>query len=342
MGDPGSYAKVVPLMRYLKSRLLGPKVRDLSPPLSEAVAVVRDSIYSKAAEAKDLGSLERALSQLYFSMVDEAYGLSPPEAARIASAFGRVVELEDLMIVARALAEGEQLPQWLPSSEWRMASTQAVLQELSVSPTITRLPELVRDRDLRKAVEGALEAYSELRQGEAFTFYSLVGSSLMLRTASEGLDKQDALAVENVVCPLVEERAALGLLEAWALRLNPKTFMRAIEGPRVCGVDWDFVAGAYERGMEGDVAALAVDASAAFRYVKLEGRSLWDLMLSVRRSGRSAAVRQANAAFEGYPFSPAIIAGGLTLLMLEMDDVRTALGSIILGLKQDEFSHSVL
>ncbi|MFP3081067.1 MAG: V-type ATPase subunit [Acidilobus sp.] len=341
---PGSadYARLVPVLRYMKSRMLGPKLKEIAPPLSEAVMALRESLYSRAAEAKDPESLERALAAVYFSNLEEVYRLAPAEARGLINAFGRLRELEDIMTVARALAEGQPPPRWLPSMEWGLSSTAHVLQELEASASLSRLQEAVRDRDLKGAVAMALEAYTDLRQPEVFTFLSLLGGSLVLRGALAAVGGPEAKDVERIMCPLVEERAALGLLEAWALRLNPKTFARAVEGPKVCGVDWALLAAAYERGLEGEVTGLVMDVSPALRYVKLEGRSVKELMDSARRSARLAAHRASLAAFEGYPFTPALVAAALTLLTLEVDSVRALVGGIMLNLTQEELEQAVI
>ncbi|ADL19835.1 V-type ATP synthase subunit C [Acidilobus saccharovorans 345-15] len=341
MAGPADYAKVVPLLRYLKSRMLGPKVRELAPPLAEAVAVLRDSMYAPVAEAKDLEGVERALASLYFSTVEEVYRLSPDEAKGLAAAFAKAKEVEDLMIVARAIAEGQRPPRWLPSAEWRLGSMAYVLQEVEASPTMTRLQEVVRDRDLAKTLAMASEAYAELRQPEVFTFFSLTGSFIMFRSAVAGFTSKDVGDVESVVCPLIEERAALGVLEAWAIRVNPKTFARAIEGPKVCGVSWDLMAAAYERGFEGELSGLILDVAPLLRRSRLEGKTRRELMVSVRRSARLAAQRAAEAVYEGYPFTPALVAAALTLLMLEVDNIRSALSGIMLNLTQEELEQAL-
>ncbi len=336
MGSPAAYAKVVPRLRLLKSGLLGERVRDLSPPLLEALSALRDTVYASIAEAKDLSSLERLIAARFFSTVDELIKLSPSEAVEIVRSFALVREAEDLLTLARAVADGSPLPRWLPSMEWSSSELPYLLSEIETSPSITRLPELIREPLLRSSLSGALQAYAETKSPEAFTWYSLAAQASILSRALEGLEGQDAVETQKIVCPLFEERLALAALQAWALRVSPRTLARGLPLRALCGTNVNAIASAYERNVESDVVSLATELLGLLRHVRLEGKELRDVMASARKTARVSAVRSAAAAFEGYPYTPALIAAGLVLLWVDLDNLRTALLGIGLGLSQQE------
>lgn len=336
MGSPAAYAKVVPRLRLLKSGLLGGKVRDLSPPLMDALSALRETVYAPVAEAKDLSSIERAIASRFFATIDELAKLSPAEAVQLVRSFALAKEVEDLMTLARAVTEGSSLPSWLPSVEWSSSEIRYLLSEMEASPSLTRLPELIKDATLRASMEGALQAFADVKSPEAFTWYSLAAQASILDAALRSLEGQDAVETMKVVCPLVEERLALAALQAWALRVSPRTVARVLPLRRTCGVNASAVASAYERNIESDVVSLSTELSGLLRYVRLEGKTLRDLMASARRTARVSAVRAAAAAFEGYPYTPALIAAGLVLLWVDLDNLRAALIGIGLGLTQQE------
>ncbi|ESQ20625.1 MAG: Archaeal/vacuolar-type H+-ATPase subunit C [uncultured Acidilobus sp. CIS] len=342
LGSPSAYAQVVPRLRVLKAGLLGPRVKDLSPPLAEALASLRDTMYSGIAEAKELRLVERKLAQQYFGVVDELEGLAPDEAKGLVRAFAEARETEDLMTLARALAEGLRLPAWLPSLEWSRSSIRDLMPELEASPSLTRLPDLLKGGPLRKTMARALEAFSEVKSPEAFTWYSLSARLAAIQEALEPIGGQDRTDAEKVICPLVEEWASLAALQAWALKVNPRTFARALPQRPLCGVQWASLAEAYERNLSEDIASLITELSKMVRRVKVEGRSLRDVMSSVRRSARVAAMRSAMAVFEGYPYSPALIAATLLLLTIDVDNLRAALLGIGLGLTPAELEAAIV
>jgi hypothetical protein len=342
LGSPSAYAKVVPRLRLLKAGLLGPRVKDLSPPLAEALASLRDTMYSGIAEAKELRLVERRLAQQYFSVIDELEGLAPDEAKGLVRAFAEVKEAEDLMTLARALAEGLRPPAWLPSLEWSRSSIRDVMPELEASPSLTRLPDLLKSGPLRKTMAGALEAFSDIKSPDAFTWYSLSARLAAIQRALEPIGGQDRSDAEKVLCPLVEGWASLAAFQAWALRVNPRTFARALPQRPLCGVRWASLAEAYERNLSVDVVSLATELSQMMSRVKVEGRGLRDVMSSVRRSAGVAAMRSAMAAFEGYPYSPALIAAALLLLTIDVDNLRAALLGIGLGLTQAELEVAIV
>jgi len=337
LGSPSAYAQVVPRLRLLKAGLLGPRVKDLSPPLAEALASLRDTMYSGIAEAKELRLVERRLAQQYFSVIDELEDLAPDEAKGLVRAFGEMKEAEDLMTLARALAEGLRPPAWLPSLEWSRSSIRDVMPELEASPSLTRLPDLLKSGPLRKTMAGALEAFSDIKSPEAFTWYSLSARLAAIQMALEPIGGQDRTDAEKVLCPLVE-----GWAQAWALRVNPRTFARALPQRPLCGIQWALLAEAYERNLGVDVVSLATELSQVMSRVKVEGRGLRDIMSSVRRSAGVAAMRSAMAAFEGYPYSPALIAAALLLLTIDVDNLRAALLGIGLGLTQTEIEVAIV
>ncbi len=336
MGSPSAYAKVVPRLRLLKAGLMGAKVRELSPPLAEALSYLRETMYSPLAEAKDVKSIERGIAGLFFSAVDDLLRLSPEEAASVVLSFGLAREVEDLLTISRAVAEGSSLPLWLPSMEWPSSEVGYFLGELEASPSTSRIPDLVREPRLRAALTGAIQAYAETKSPETFTWYALGAETAIFNTALESLEGQDRVSAQAVVCPLVEERVALAALEAWALRLNPRTLARSLPPKAVCGINTGAIASAYERNLESDVVSLSMELSGLLKHARAEGKSLKEVMRSVRRTARVSATRAAAAAFEGYPYTPALVAAGLVLLSIDLDNLRTALVGIGLGLSQSE------
>ncbi|MGC9071440.1 MAG: V-type ATPase subunit [Acidilobus sp.] len=336
MGSPSLYAKVVPRLRALKAGLLGPRVRDLAPPLAEALASLRESAYSSISDAKDIRTLERKIAQLFFSAVDELDRLSPDEAKPLVSSFALMREVEDIFTVARALAEGSSLPKWLPSVEWSSSEIGNVIAELEASPSITRLPDTVKGSQLRRLLTEAMQAFSEVKSPEVFTWYSLSAQASTLLRALDSIGGQDRVETEKVICPLIEERVGLAAVEAWVLSVNPRTFARVLPERTICGLSWAALSSAYERNLGADVISLAMDVSGILRYVKAEGKGPRDIMASIRRTARVTAVRAANAQYEGYPYTPALLAAALVLLSVDLDNLRSALLGIGLGLTQQE------
>ena len=342
MASPSRYAKLVPRLRILRAGLLGERVRELGPGPAEALAALRDTIYAPASEAKDAASFERALARVYYSLVDEVASMSPDEARPVVEALPRVRELEDLMTVARSLAEVGRPPEWVPSVEWPRSALRRVLEELEASPTLSRLFEAASQSPaLRPHAAGASEAFGELKTPAAFTWYSFVGAASIVRSAVASASGIDRDQVEKVLCPVLEGYAAQGLVEAWALRANPRAVTRALEGPEVCGIRWPSLASAYERGFGGELAPFVQEVAELFRYVRLEGRTPQEVMASARRSWVNSARRAADAAFSGYPFTPALAAAAIVLLTIDVDSVRLSVGSLLMGLRPEEFQQAI-
>ncbi len=338
MGSPAAYAKVVPRLRILKASLLGSRAKELGPTLTEAMGMLRDTVYSQAAEAKDPRAAEAALARAFFSAVDSLEHMAPEEAAGVVTVVARAQEAKDLAAMARALAEGSQLPSWLPSFEWSRSPLSRLAEDLSVSPTLGRLADIAPSYgDLGKLITEAVELYGELKDPAAFTWHSLVATARTYTDAINSVPRVDVDPVERSLCPLLEEAAALGLLEAWGARVPPRLVEEAYSDLKACRLPWNSMAASYERSLGGEAMALAQEVSGYFRFVRLEGRTLSDLMQSARRTARIAAQRAAEAIFSAYPFTAGLVAAAAVLLYIDYENVRTALLSLMMSLQPEEF-----
>ena len=88
----------------------------------------------------------------------------------------------------------------------------------------------------------------------------------------------------------------------------------------LCGLDWRSLASLAAR--EEDPAALAAALRQVLRDVRLEGATPAEQAASAVRWGRVASRRRAEAAFLGYPFHAGLVAAGLLLARMEMEDLR--------------------
>jgi vacuolar-type H+-ATPase subunit C/Vma6 len=107
----------------------------------------------------------------------------------------------------------------------------------------------------------------------------------------------------------------------------PPRLLEVVMGRRltVCGVTVEELKGIYER--EADPISLAGELKSLLKDVKIEGKSVQEILYNSLRSSRQKLKARALSSMSGYPFNPAFITASLVLLKLEVETLTFILSS---------------
>lgn len=324
MSAPG-YARVVPVLRVLYSRLYGSeRIRELAATasLDDVLSGIRDSLYGHAAEQRLPERVAAEMYRIYHGIVSRVASLAPPQGEGVALYFTRADELEDSMVLAYRASSGQPGGAGgLPTAAVRGTLAWRAAQEPDVASSVQRLLEAA-PRWLRPLLATAERAASSQRDSWVFLLARPALKALLLWDALERAEARGRVEVSRILCPALRAEAAAAALNAVALGAGGRSLEAAWRpAPRgLCGLDWAAAAAAAAR--EEDPSAVAAALRQSMPDLRLEGRAPLEQAAAAIRWGRLAARRRAEAAFQGYPFHAGLLAAGLLLARLELEDLR--------------------
>lgn len=344
MGSPSTYAKIVPRLRYLKSTLIpSDKLRELSPPISDIYAYLRESKYKNVSDTKNAEDAEKEIMKRFYSAVDEIASFTPSESIDLALSFAREDEINDSLLVLRGIVENKEINKnALISLLWSQSSLNKILAEPDSLAGVQRYLEISsRYKHIYNSLKDAYAFYNELKDSSVITWYSLAATSNLYSESLSKLNSIDKDAVSRTLCPIIEGKIALGLMQSSLLKIPTRVVETSFTKINVCNITWNKIGNIYERE-SGDVMALATSLRDQFKYIKIEGRKENEIMDSIRKSSYLSAKRKAEAVFQSYPFSPSLISAALILLKLEINNLKTIIISSYLRLSKEEYENLLI
>ncbi|MCE4612388.1 MAG: V-type ATPase subunit [Desulfurococcales archaeon] len=342
MGSPADYAKVVPRLRALKARLVGDdKFRELAAvaKIDDALAIVRETMYSRALEAKTLYGMQERMMAIFWENASPLKELLPERSRLIVEAFLREEELKDLLVMLARIVQGRPSIWGLPTARIEGTLAKRVASDPEAVSSQTGFLDAVKDSWAGRPVEEALQAYRETGDPAAILWSHTPLSAAAYSQALKSLDPGDRIGAERVLCPIIEYKLVSSLIQAKSMDLEPRVVDRLLSGISQCGIEWKLYRQAYDR--EPGPLELATSLRELAKVVRLDGRGMDEIMESARRSFKLSLKRACAAAYSAYPFTPALAAAGVALLRINMEDMLAALQSIILGLKADEYAQAM-
>jgi len=339
LGSPSIYAQIVPRLRYLKSTLISPdKIRELSPQLIDIYASLRETKYKTVSETKNVQDAEREIMKRFYSAVDEISRYTPKEAVNLTLAFAREDEINDSLLILRSMAEGKEVDKSnLTSLIWSQSSLSKILAEPDSLAGIQRYLEMsLKYKHIYNVLKDAYAYYNELKDSSVITWYSLSATSNLYYNSFSDLNTIDKGYVSKTLCPIIEGKIALGLIQASLLKIPIRIIEVSFNKINACNISWNKISYIYERE-SSDPIALATSLRDHFKYVKIEGKKEDEIMNSIRKSSNLSAKRNSEAVFQSYPFSPSLISAALILLKQEVNNIKTIVSSAYLNLNKDEY-----
>ncbi|AFZ70471.1 hypothetical protein Calag_0726 [Caldisphaera lagunensis DSM 15908] len=344
MGSPSTYAKIVPRLRYLKSTLIpSDKLRELSPPISDIYAFLRESKYRSVSDTKSPEDAEKEIMKRFYSAIDEIAALTPSEAMDLTLSFAKEDEINDSLLVLRSIIENKEVNKsTLISLLWSQSSLNKILAEPDSLAGVQRYLEISsKFKHIYNSLKDAYTFYNELKDASVITWYSLAATSNLYSESISKLNSIDKDAVSKTLCPIIEGKIALGLIQSSLLKIPIRVVEASFMKIKACNISWNKIGNIYERE-SGDPMALATSLRDQFKYLKIEGRKENEIMDSIRKSSYISAKRKAEATFQSYPFSPSLISAALILLKLEVNNLKTIVISSYLKLSKEEYENLLI
>lgn len=321
------YAKVIPVLRILKGRMLGvERLRELTATASidDVLSGLRETLYGQAAEARLPERVVQAMYNIYWETVARVAGIAPDEAFDLAMAFVRIDEVSDAISILYGVVRGSGVRGSYITGSVRGSFTSRVLAEPELASSPQRLVES-SPKWLRGILGDAVNAFNSSRDPGTLAYYRPLARARVFYEAIAKLKGRDFSEASNVLCPLIRSEAASAAIEA-AVAGAPGRSLEAAWKVRVedpCKVGWGRLAEVVSR--EGDPSSVAAYIKQAMPEMRLEGKTPLEQAASARSWGRRESRRRAEAAFLGYPFHAGLIASGLLLLRFEFEDLKSVL-----------------
>ncbi|MCE4602225.1 MAG: V-type ATPase subunit [Desulfurococcales archaeon] len=341
MGGPSSYAQAIPKARILKATLLTPdKVKEMiaTPDFKDAIAQLRDSLYTQASEASTIEEATRQLETAYMKILARLERASPPDGSEVVAAFRRDYELRDILTALQRVIVGSPGLYELPSYHVENSLLRRITQDPEALASHTRFIEALEATWAHRYLVLADKIYRDTRNPMLVSWAHLYGSLDMYTAQLSEHSHVDTL--HRVICPIVEQRVAHSLIQAKVGGIDSKLVEQLIAPARRCGLDIMQLRQAYDR--EAIAEDLAASVRDLFKYVRLEGNTVGEILSSIRRTSRMALKTAVRIAFESYPFTPAIVAAASAMIRIEVEDVNAILTSISMRLKPDEYSNLLI
>ena len=334
-GGPGAYAKVVPRVRALIPRLAGEdRVREIlsQPGIEEALGFLRDTVYAEGLQAEPPWLLQaRILGALYRRALLLA-SLSPPEAATLARAFVGEDEARDAFTLLEMLEAGEPRVEELPTAYTEGTLLYRARRDPEIAATTQRLQEYLSETWLAPYLSLAQRLRGELGPYALRVAGAVAGVSAYLE-AIEGLDPRfGAPWASRILCPLLSWRITAILLALKERGAASRTVAQLFPKSRWCRLAPSRIRSVYEREQDPRGLAASIREAAPYAPQIDQSKPLQEALGEARREARARARRAARAVLQSYPFHAGLIAGGLTLLKLDAEDLATVLTGLRLGM----------
>ena len=332
---PGAYAKVVPRIRALIPKLAGEeRVREIlsQPGLEEALGFLRDTVYAEGLQAEPPWLIQARIMGALYRRAQLIASLSPPEAARLARAFIGDDEARDAFTLLEMLETGEPRIEELPTAHAEGTILYRARRDPEVVATPQRLQEYLAETWLAPYLALAQRLRGELGPYALRVAGAVAGIAGYLE-AIEKLDPRlGAPWASRILCPLLSWRITAILLALKERGAGSRTVAQLFPKSRWCRLAPSKIRSIYER--EQDPRGLAASIREAVPHAPPidQARDLDEALGEARREARARARRAARASLQSYPFHAGLVAGGLTLLKLDAEDLATVLTGIRLGM----------
>ncbi len=320
MKDPVDYAQAIVVARSIKSRLLRPDVireATLAKDLGEALIILRESIYPGLGEAKTLTQALTSIWSGYFKTIRYMAKVAPREALNIVLAFEREEDLRDLITVTYRSVSGRPAEERLPSTFYEGTLTYNVMRDPELLTSPQRILEFTEGTWAYKYIDVALKVLKEFKGGVAKLWVTPFLTVKLYNDSMEGLSSAKKAGLKKLLCPYLEYKLLSSLIMAKQQDIPSKLLDMVMEKTSICNVTMNDLKSSYER--EGDPVSLAGELRGLLRNVRVEGKSVKEILFNSMRSSRQNLRVRALSLMSGYPFNPAFIAASLVLLKLEVE-----------------------
>ncbi|MEM2224022.1 MAG: V-type ATPase subunit [Acidilobaceae archaeon] len=328
MARPWDYAESIVVARAIKSRLLRLDVireAALASDLGEALLALRESIYTGLSESKTLTQALTALWSSYFKTVRYMARFTPGEAIDSVMAMEREEDLRDLLVVMQRAYSGRPLDERLPSTLYEGTLTSIIVKDPEALTSYQKIGELAARTWASSYVNDALRVIREVKVGLPIIWAIPLLIVKLHYSHISKLSGAKRRGLENLLCPHLEDKILSSLILAKNLDIPVKLLETLWAGIRICDFSLESIRSVYER--EADPLSLAGELRGVLRDIKIEGKTMQDILSSSRKSSRLALRRNAIHVMSGYPFNPAFLVSSLILLRLEVDDILFILSS---------------
>ncbi len=339
MFSPQKYARVTPRLRSMYAGLIKPEVfRELisTSNLDDAFSALRDTPYIEAIKAKTPDQIQSGALTVYLERARKIEYYAPKEALALVQAFYREEEAKDALVIMKAVFEGRSELPMLPTMNVEGSLAYRVRREPESLVSLQRLVEFFEKTWFKPYAREAYRIATEVKSSDVFLWYPLTLSVLLYSEALRSLPGMTRREVEKILCPYLLYKLVASILNAKAINIPVRELDKAYGELNVCGFKWRQIRGLYER--DPSVQELFVSLRDVLPQVELDTKKDYQQALEeAKRQALRTAYKNSVAAFNGYPFTPALLAAFLMLAKIEAYDLITILTSIALRLGHDEY-----
>ena len=336
--SPSKYAPIIPALRNLKAKLVTlDRIREVvaQPSVGEAIALLKDTIYGEALSIEDLSKIQKNLIIHYVKILDKIRKITPVEAVPLIDAFRREVEAGDLVILAAISSQSRPLPETVTGEIEDTIAYKIKREPESLSSTARFLESL--EGTWASKYSNILKKVAEAGSQAITSWARLLIVASEYSKALESLEPRvSGATAAKVLCPLLNWMIASALIQAKRTGVESKSLEDVLTDVKDCRFRVATAKMVYEReaGVDGMVASI----NEIVKGVKIDpSKEIVEALEEARVEARKEAVRRANVIFSGYPFHAGIIAAGLVLLKLNVEDMITILHGIALRLPSEDY-----
>lgn len=325
---PTAYAQAIVVARAIKSRLLKSDVireAALAKDLGEALIALRESLYPGIGEAKTLTQALTSIWTGYFKTIEHLARVTPGEALDVVLAPLREEDLRDLLIIIYRAVAGKPVDEKLPSAFYDKTLTYNVLRDPELLASPQKILEFTEGTWAYSYVEDSLKLARELKGLPALWSIPLIVVRLY-HDSIEKLGLNDVRSLEKLLCPHLEYKILSSLTVAKQFDVPLKLIEIAVgDMSEVCGGSVEELKSIYER--EADAVSVANELKGILRNIRIEGKSVNEILVNALRSSRQVLKARAITAMSGYPFNPAFLAASVILLKIEVETLSYIVSS---------------
>ena len=289
-------------------------------------------MYAEGLQAEPPWLIQARIMGAVYRRAQLIASLSPPEAARLARAFIGDDEARDAFTLLEMLESGEPRIEELPTAYTEGTILYRARRDPELAATTQRLQEYLTGTWLAPYLTLAQKLRGELGPYALRVAGAVAGIAEFLE-AIEALDPRfGAPWASRILCPIISWRVAAILLALKQRGVGARTLAQLLPKSRWCRLAPSRVRSVYER--EQDPRGLAASIREAVPHAPPidQTKPLDEALGEARREARARARKAARAALQSYPFHAGLVAGGLTLLKLDAEDLATVLTGIRLGM----------
>ncbi|MEB3807090.1 MAG: V-type ATPase subunit [Desulfurococcales archaeon] len=336
---PSKYATVVPSMRVLKSKLVGrDRIRELvaQPSLEEALSLLKDTVYGEAIKSSDIRGIQRDLYRFYCRTIESIKKKAPKDIHPLLDAFKHEVEAGDIITLAiYSAARAGEIPE-LVTGDIGECPAVTVAREPEALVSLQRYLEYLQSTWASKYAD-LLKRAAEGGDPSRIAWTRLAMVAGEYSRALEELDPRLARPMAaKTLCPILDWTIAAFLVQAKKDGMEPRLIEEVLVDVPTCRFSVSNARTVYERepGPEG----LAGSIDDVVRTVRIDvSKDLVDALEEARIEARKKSLSKAIAVYSSYPFHAGLVAAGLVMFKINLEDLLTVLTGIALRLDPEEY-----